>query len=112
MTALNLEHMGEDGPTDVLAFPIDGPDLAAGDRSAPVRTGGPPPVLGDVVSCPTVARRNAAAHDVAEEDELALLVVHGVLHILGHDHAEAEETAVMKGREQLHLARDRAAGSS
>lgn len=112
MTALNVEHMGGDGPTDVLAFPIDGPDVAAGDHPATSGPDGPPIVLGDVVICPSVARRNAAAHGVSEEDELALLVVHGVLHVLGHDHAEAEETAVMKGREQLHLRHDRAAGST
>jgi probable rRNA maturation factor len=52
-----------------------------------------------------VARRNAPAHAGTYEDELALLVVHGVLHVLGHDHAEAEEAAVMRAAEVEHLER-------
>lgn len=87
---LNVEHMGHEGPTDVLSFPIDGPDA------------GPDGLLGDVVVCPAVARRQAPG---AYEDELALLVVHGVLHVLGHDHAEPDESAVMRAREVAHLER-------
>lgn len=95
MAALNVEHMGGEGPTDVLSFPIDG------------RGAGPDGLLGDVVVCPTVARRNAADHARPYEDELALLVVHGVLHVLGHDHAEADEAAVMRAAEIAHLERFR-----
>ena len=95
MTQLNIEHMEGEGPTDVLAFPIDADDALEG---------GLPVLLGDIVICPAVARRYAAEHGVALVDELALLVVHGVLHILGHDHAEPEETAYMKEREQALLA--------
>jgi probable rRNA maturation factor len=96
MTALNIEHMDGDGPTDVLAFPIDGrPEPGPGD--------GAPIMLGDVVVCPAVARRQAAEHGVGFDDEIALLVVHGILHVLGHDHAEADETALMQGREQALL---------
>ena len=95
MAALNQEHMGHDGPTDVLSFPIDGPDAGADG------------LLGDVVVCPAVARRNAPDHAGTYEDELALLVVHGVLHVLGHDHAEAAEAAVMRARESAHLERFR-----
>ncbi len=95
MAELNEAHMGVDGPTDVLAFPIDGDDEV---------TAGVPTLLGDVVVCPEVARRYAADHGVTMDDELALLVVHGVLHVLGHDHAEPDEAAEMKGREQALLA--------
>ena len=95
MAALNAEHMGVSGPTDVLAFPIDG----EGHSSDPVV----PRLLGDVVICPAVARVNAAARGCALGDELALLVVHGVLHVLGHDHAEPEETARMQERERALL---------
>ena len=93
MAALNLQWMGEAGPTDVLAFPLD---EAGASNDQPV-------ILGDVVVCPTVATRYAAEHDRSVEDELALLIVHGVLHVLGHDHAEPEETAVMVSCEASHL---------
>ena len=88
MTELNVAHMGGPGPTDVLAFPIDG----VIDASVP---DGQPAILGDIVICPEVANR--APQPLA--DELALLVVHGALHLVGHDHAEPEETAVMKALE-------------
>jgi probable rRNA maturation factor len=64
-----------------------------------------PTILGDVVLCPAVARRNAPAHAGTYEDELALLVVHGLLHLLGMDHAEREEAEVMQRREQELLDR-------
>ena len=93
MAELNQEHLGHEGPTDVLSFPIDGPDA------------GPDGLLGDVVVCPAVARRQAPEHAGTYDDELALLVVHGVLHVLGHDHAEDDEAAVMRDREAAHLQR-------
>jgi probable rRNA maturation factor len=93
MAELNQTHMGHEGPTDVLSFPIDGADA------------GPDGLLGDVVVCPAVARRNAPDHAGTYEDELALLVVHGVLHVLGHDHAEDAEAATMRAREVAHLER-------
>lgn len=96
MTELNVAHMDGAGPTDVLAFPIDGEDQPAND--------GLPVLLGDVVVCPAVARNYAAEHGRSVDDELALLVVHGVLHVLGHDHAEPDETLLMKSREQALLA--------
>lgn len=95
MTDLNRHHMGGDGPTDVLAFPIDG---APGAAAVPV---GQPAMLGDVVICAEVAAR--APQPLT--DELALLVVHGALHLLGHDHAEPAETAVMKALEADLLTR-------
>ena len=95
MAELNREHMDEDRPTDVLSFPLDGADDDPfGDN-----------LIGDVVVCPVYAARQAAAHrgerghDGSVEDELALLVVHGVLHILGHDHAEPDEAARMRAAE-------------
>ena len=98
MAVLNAEHLGGDGPTDVLSFPLDAePDPA---------TDGPGPrLLGDVVVCPAVAGRQAGADDgPAYEAEVALLVVHGVLHVLGMDHAEPAEEAAMVARERVHLA--------
>ena len=86
MAELNIHHMGGTGPTDVLAFPIDG--------SGQVPEG-QPALLGDIVMCPAVA----AKAPQPLEDELALLVVHGALHLLGHDHAEPDETAIMRGLE-------------
>jgi probable rRNA maturation factor len=88
MAELNMEYMGQEGATDVLSFPMD---------DAPMP--GVPTLLGDIVVCPAVAADQFATHAGAFDDELALLVVHGVLHVLGHDHAEAEETATMRSRE-------------
>lgn len=97
IAALNAEHMGEAGATDVLSFPLD-PVPIAGAPNAAV-----PILLGDVVISPAVAASQFADHAGTFEDEIALLVVHGVLHILGHDHAEAEETEVMRDRERTLL---------
>jgi probable rRNA maturation factor len=102
MEKLHVRWMGESGPTDVLAFPMDELDLRG---SRGVGHGGPddsaddtsPAVLGDVVLCPVVAERQAAdaGHPVA--DELEMLCTHGVLHLLGYDHGDAEEHAEMFG---------------
>jgi probable rRNA maturation factor len=94
ITELNREHMGTAGATDVLSFPLD-----ADAESLP----GVPVLLGDVVVCPAVAAANAPTHAGTLDDELALLVVHGVLHVLGHDHAEPEETVQMRAAELDHL---------
>ena len=85
---LNAEYMGKVGPTDVLSFPMD-------DDPTP----GVPTLLGDVVISPAVAAGQFAEHAGTFDDEIALLVVHGVLHVLGFDHAEADEAVVMRGRE-------------
>ncbi len=85
---LNLEHMGTSGPTDVLSFPMDDEP-----------TVGVPTLLGDVVISPAIAAGQFAEHAGTLDDELALLVVHGILHVLGHDHAEPDETVVMRARE-------------
>ncbi|HXH57914.1 rRNA maturation RNase YbeY [Iamia sp.] len=99
MAELNAAHMGATGPTDVLAFPIDGRDAAGGTSGS-----GPPGVVGDVVVCPSVAHTNAPGHAGLAADELALLVVHGALHLIGHDHAEGDEREQMQARERALLA--------
>ena len=85
---LNAEHMGKAGPTDVLSFPMD-------DEPLP----GVPTLLGDVVISPAVAAEQFAEHAGTLDDEVALLVVHGILHVLGHDHGEPDEAAVMRACE-------------
>jgi probable rRNA maturation factor len=119
MSDLNERHMGKAGPTDVLAFPIDDDALEPGrwpdngtpgpDRP-PTDLGDLPVLLGDVVVCPAVAARQAPEHqgplhDGSVDDEVALLVVHGILHVLGMDHAEPDETAQMQAKERSLLER-------
>lgn len=110
---LNQRFLGKPGPTDVLAFPIDEDVVLLGSRSADSLGPGPSPdvapsdapsLLGDVVICPAVARRNAPEHAGTYEDELALLIVHGILHLLGMDHNETEEAEAMERRERELLA--------
>jgi probable rRNA maturation factor len=110
---LNTRFLGKEGPTDVLAFPIDEEPVEGG-RSPDSGGTGPgfnpspdeaPTLLGDVVICPAVAHRNAPEHAGTYEDELALLLVHGLLHLLGLDHEDAEEAEVMEAKERELLAR-------
>lgn len=89
MARLHVEWMDEPGPTDVLSFPMD--DLRPGDPSGPRVKG----ILGDIVLCPAVAARQGEDAGHAASVELALLLTHGVLHLLGHDHAEPDEHEVM-----------------
>jgi probable rRNA maturation factor len=114
MTALNSQFMEVDEPTDVLAFPIDDdvvemgrwPDASTtGPDRAPVEPDDAPLLLGDVVICPAVAARNAPEHAGTIDDELALLVVHGVLHVLGLDHAELGDRQSMQAMERELLTR-------
>ncbi|MBA2283056.1 MAG: rRNA maturation RNase YbeY [Actinomycetota bacterium] len=116
MAELNNRFMGADGPTDVLAFPLEDelvepgrfPDSGTtGPVDPRIRGEGPEPplLLGDVVVCPAVAARNAVEHGRSYTDEMALLVVHGILHVLGHDHADAEEEAAMQAKERDLLTR-------
>ena len=88
---LNEQWMEKEGPTDVLAFPMD--ELRPGLVNEEPEEG----VLGDLVLCPAVAARQAkdAGHSV--RDEVDLLTVHGILHLLGYDHADPEEHAEMFG---------------
>lgn len=110
ITELNREFMGHEGPTDVLSFPLDGvADAGTSGLTPPLAQAAPdlddqPLLLGDVVVCPVVAERQAPTHAGAYEDEVALLVVHGLLHLLGHDHAADDERAVMQAKERALLA--------
>ena len=102
MTELNEAHMGKEGPTDVLSFPIE----SAVPGSPPQRAvGGPPIELGDIFIAPSVVRRNAERQGVAFGDELALMVVHGLLHLLGWDHEVEDEAVRMERRESDLLSR-------
>ncbi|GII55001.1 endoribonuclease YbeY [Planotetraspora thailandica] len=96
MAVLHEQWMGEPGPTDVLAFPMDElrPGSGAG-RDDDAATD--PALLGDVVLCPQVAAKQAAEAGHGAQDELELLCTHGILHLLGYDHAEPEEHAEMFG---------------
>ena len=113
MTELNKRFMDADGPTDVLAFPIDDPidggrwpdSGSTGPDREPPEMEELPMLLGDVVVCPAVAARQAPEHAGSYDDELALLIVHGVLHVLGMDHADPEEAAAMQARERELLDR-------
>ena len=109
MTNLHEKWMEEPGPTDVLSFPMDElrPHSMAGPNRSRGRDGDDPePVLlGDVVLCPQVAAVQARQHGHSTQAELELLTVHGVLHLLGYDHADPEEEAEMFGL-QNELLRD------
>lgn len=89
---LNREHRGKDRATDVLSFPL----FEDGDSSAP----GVERMLGDVVISVPTARRQAAEYDAPLQRELERLLVHGVLHVMGHDHEEAGERAEMEAEER------------
>jgi probable rRNA maturation factor len=104
MAELNAEHMGHDGATDVLSFPIDGDPIAEPVAERPAAEDLPPWLLGDVVICPAVAAANAPGHAGSFDDEIALLLVHGLLHLLGHDHANDDDRRVMQALERDLLA--------
>ncbi len=114
MAELHRRFLDGDGPTDVLSFPIEEdivelgrwPDASTtGPDRSPIDPDEAPLLLGDVVICPAVAAANAPHHAGSYDDELALLVVHGVLHVLGLDHADASDAAAMQGLERDLLAR-------
>ena len=104
MEQLHLQWMDEPGPTDVLSFPMD--------ELRPPKPGDEPVsgILGDIVLCPSVAKKQADAAGHSVTAELQLLTVHGLLHLLGFDHAEPEEEKEMFGLqnsllEQFHQER-------
>jgi len=104
MTQLNIEHMGGSGPTDVLAFPMDAPQLLAGQLpNVDISEDGPPVHLGDIVICPQVCQSQAPSHVGSVEGEYCLLAVHAALHLLGYDHVSCEERMLMQDRERVHL---------
>jgi probable rRNA maturation factor len=111
MTELHVRWMGEEGPTDVLAFPMD--ELRLPQPGGHGDHGSSDPdaaevLLGDVVICPQVAAAQAAEADQEVQDEIDLLCTHGILHLLGYDHAEPEEHATMFGLQDRLLASWRA----
>ncbi len=103
MAELNQKWMEGEGPTDVLAFPMD--ELRPGLVNEDPEEG----ILGDLMLCPTVAVRQAVTAGHSTDAELELLTVHGILHLLGFDHAEPGEHAEMFGLQDDLLAawRDR-----
>jgi probable rRNA maturation factor len=98
MEALHVQWMDEPGPTDVLSFPMD--ELRPGTIDRPT----PPGLLGDIVLCPQVAETQAAAAKHTLMDELILLTTHGLLHLLGFDHAEPEDEKEMFGLQRELIA--------
>lgn len=109
IAGLNEEHMGKQGPTDVLSFPLDGAEVLSETQGPGALSRGParphpdvddmPLMLGDVIVCPSVAESQSGTHAGTYDDEIALLVVHGVLHVLGLDHDTEANTADMRARE-------------
>jgi probable rRNA maturation factor len=93
IAAINRKHLGHGGPTDVISFPL-----------APA---GGAPLGGDVYICPDVAARNAVAHGVGVREEIARLVIHAMLHVLGHEHPDGagRETSEMWQRQEMLLDR-------
>ncbi len=98
MERLHVQWMDEPGPTDVLSFPMD--EL----RPTPDGQDPQPGLLGDVVLCPAVAQRQGAAAGHTTEAEMELLTTHGILHLLGYDHAEPAQEREMFGLQDRLLA--------
>ena len=101
---LNQHWMGKEGPTDVLAFPMD--ELRPGLVNEELEEG----VLGDLVLCPDIAAKQGETAGHGTEAEIELLTVHGILHLLGYDHAEPEEHAEMFGLQDTLLGQWRSEG--
>lgn len=97
MRTINKQHRGKDRPTDVLSFSIDGEVPANGQAASPER------LLGDVVISVETARRQAAGYDATLQQEIYRLLIHGLLHVMGHDHELAAERRTMQ-REERRLA--------
>ncbi len=92
---LNREHRGMDHTTDVLSFPLYEPEVRKGNIA-----GGPERMLGDIVIGVEQARRQALDYDATLEAELKRLLIHGLLHLVGHDHEVRDERARMEGEER------------
>ena len=107
MAALHVQWMDEAGPTDVLSFPMDELRPGTDDREPE------PGLLGDVVICPQVAAEQATKNGHPAEQELHLLCTHGILHLLGYDHADPDEEKQMFDlqRDLLRSWQDKNAGS-
>lgn len=94
MERLHIEHMDEPGATDVLSFEMDEIRIPAPGELAE------PGILGDVILSPEFVKKQAAENGNEFEKELDMLLVHGILHLLGHDHAEPEDHKVMFGMQE------------
>ena len=99
MSAYHQKYMGEPGPTDVLSFPMDELRPPNDDEDPPAG------LLGDIVLCPAVTARQATEHGRTPEAEAEYLLVHGLLHLLGFDHAEPDERTEMFALKDTILAR-------
>lgn len=101
MASYNRRFLKREGPTDVLAFPVE--ELLPG-VVPETDPRGPPLMLGDVVVAPAYVRRQASKYGVSYEDEMALMVTHGILHLLGYDHIDDSDAERMESRERELLA--------
>ena len=101
MAQYNERFLNRSGPTDVLAFPVE--ELKAGEVPE-IDPSGPPLIVGDVIIAPSYVRGQAADLEASFEDEMALMVTHGVLHLIGYDHQSDDEAAAMEERESVLLA--------
>jgi probable rRNA maturation factor len=95
MSQLNIDYRGNEGPTDVLSFECDDPCAVVGPDE--------PVMLGDVVIAPAIAEAQAAEYGHTVEEELNLLLVHGILHLLGYDHEADADALAMQARERVLL---------
>jgi probable rRNA maturation factor len=101
MAAYNERFLDRSGPTDVLAFPVE--ELMPG-VIPDTDPQGPPLMLGDVIIAPGYVRQQAESNGAGFDDEMALMVTHGILHLLGYDHVDDEEAERMESRERELLA--------
>lgn len=101
MATWNSRALGKGGPTDVLAFPVE--PFRPGDVPTSVPDG-PPILIGDVVIAPDYVRRQADQYGIGVDDEIALMVAHGILHLLGYDHQDDADAELMENRERDILA--------
>ncbi|MDR0308889.1 MAG: rRNA maturation RNase YbeY [Coriobacteriales bacterium] len=114
---LNRDFRGKDAPTDVLSFLCDEPDTDMGETSDKPAVGSPddcseeqagspiPLLLGDIVICPQEASKKALEQGLGFEETLYILSTHGILHLYGYDHEDADDAAVMEGEEDRLLTR-------
>lgn len=103
MSRYNQKFMERSGPTDVLAFPVE--ELKPGEVPTTI-VNGQPLSLGDIFVCPAVVKDQAVEIGVSLDDEMALIVTHGILHLLGYDHSNPDDAAVMTSRERELLAKE------
>ena len=101
MASWNSRALGQSGPTDVLSFPVENFRPGSVPSFLP---DGPPLLVGDVVIAPDYIRRQAGELGLTDDDEMALMVAHGILHLLGYDHQDDADAELMEDRERVILA--------